>query len=52
MSRKVLAELCGLSKNVIGQYERGEREPTLSSLVAIADFFEISLDELIDRKNI
>ena len=25
MSRKVLSELCGLSKNQISRYERGER---------------------------
>lgn len=51
INRKVLGELCGLSKNIIGQYERGEREPTISSLIKIADFFEVSTDYLLGRQN-
>jgi transcriptional regulator with XRE-family HTH domain len=50
MNRKILAECCGLSKNCVARYERGEKEPKLSSLVAMADFFEVSLDDLIGRK--
>ena len=49
LSRKTLGELCGLSKNTIGLYERGERRPTVDALVAIADFFDISVDELLGR---
>lgn len=51
MDRKRLGECCGMSKNIIGQYERGEREPTISSLVKIADFFEVSTDYLLGRQN-
>lgn len=51
MSRMALGECCGLSKNIIGQYERGEREPMASSLVEIADFFEVSTDYLIGRQD-
>ena len=29
MNRKAMGECCGLSKNIIGMYERGEKEPTL-----------------------
>lgn len=50
MNRKALGECCGLSKNAIGQYERGEREPTVRALVKIADFFEVSTDYLLGRK--
>lgn len=50
ISRHVLSELCGLSKNMIARYERGEQEPTMASLVALADFFEVSVDYLICRK--
>ena len=35
MNRAALSECCGLSKNAIGRYERGEREPTMSALIAI-----------------
>ena len=49
ISRKVLSELCGLNSDAIRRYERGEIEPTLYSLVAIADFFEVSVDYLIGK---
>lgn len=46
-----LSEQCGLSRNMIGMYERGEKEPSLSSLVEIADFFDVSVDYLLGRQN-
>ena len=49
-SRKVTSELCGLPPDAIRRYERGEAEPTLSSLLLIADYFEVSLDELTGRE--
>ena len=50
-SRAVLAELCGLSRGAIRYYERGERAPTMDALIAIADYFEVSLDYLTGRTN-
>jgi len=49
MSRKVLSELCGLAPDAVRRYERGEAEPTMESLVALADFLEVSLDYLVGR---
>ena len=49
ISRKVLSELCGLAPDAVRRYERGEAEPTLSSLLLLADYFEVPLDELIWR---
>ena len=49
MDRKALSECCGLSKNAIGRYERGEREPSLSALVSIAEFFDVTIDDLVGR---
>ena len=37
----------GLSLRGYQNYERGLREPNLSALVALADFYGISVDELI-----
>ena len=51
MNRKAMGECCGLSKNIIGMYERGEKEPSLKTLIIIADFFEVSTDYLLGRKN-
>ena len=42
-----LAKQLGMSKGIISLWENGLREPNLSSLVTIARFFHISLDELV-----
>ena len=49
ISRKVLSELCGLNSDAIRRYERGEIDPTLQSLIAISEYFEVSVDYLIGR---
>lgn len=51
LDRKTLAELCGLSKNVIGQYESGARVPSARSLAALADHFQVSMDYLWGRNS-
>ena len=48
-SRKVTSELCGLSPDAIRRYESGEAKPTVDSLIAIADYFDVSLDYLVGR---
>lgn len=50
LSRHALAELCGLSRNVIGMYERGEKVPSVGALVRLADYFGVSVDDLLGRK--
>lgn len=50
ISRIVASELCGLAPDSIRKYERGESEPTLSSLVAMAEFFEVSVDYLLGKE--
>ena len=50
MDRKTLGECCGLSKNAVARYERGERVPDINIATAIADFFGITLDELCGRE--
>ena len=50
-SRRMVSELCGLPTSAFGKYERGEAKPDLDSLVAIADYFEVSIDYLIGRVN-
>lgn len=50
IDRKTLGELVGLSKNVVGQYERGEKEPSVKTLVALADYFHVTVDYLLGRE--
>lgn len=37
----------GLSQKVISTYERGDREPTLKNLIKIAEYFSVSMDDLL-----
>lgn len=46
MDRKALGECCGMSKNIIGMYERGEKEPSASSLKKLSKFFNMTMDDL------
>ena len=48
INAKALGELCGLSKNMIGRYEKGEM-PSAKSLMALADFLDVSIDYLLGR---
>ena len=48
-----LAEKLGFSRGQIANYEQGQREPDYETLWKIADFFNVSVDELLgrDKKN-
>lgn len=50
-SRVVLSQLCGLSDSSIRRYEQGEIKPNVDSLIAIADYFRVSVDYLLGRTN-
>lgn len=49
-TQKQMAEIIGITLRSYQRYESGEREPNIETLVQIADFFKISLDDLIGRK--
>ena len=51
MHRKAIMELCGLSRNIIGQSERGGKEPAVGTLIELADYFEVPIDYLLGRQN-
>ena len=42
-----LAHKLGVSKGIISMWENGLREPTMSSLIALAKFFGVSIDYLV-----
>lgn len=50
ISRRVLSELCGLSKNMIARYERGEQEPTIGAVIILANELGVSTDYLLGVK--
>ena len=50
ISRRVLSELCGLSRNMVARYERGECTPDIETAALLADFFGVTLDDLCLNK--
>lgn len=42
-----LAKEIGVSKGVISLWENGLREPNMYSLILLAKFFKITIDELV-----
>lgn len=44
-----LAQNLKVSKGIISLWENGLREPSMQSLIAIADFFDCSIDFLVGR---
>lgn len=48
-SMAVVSELCGLPRGAVRKYERGEAKPNMSALIALADYYEVSLDYLTGR---
>ena len=49
LSRKDVAEQAGIPYTTYVKYETGEREPVLSSLVKLADYYNTTLDHLVGR---
>lgn len=47
--QREVAFACGLTTAAYGSYEKGDREPTLETLSKLADFFGVSVDELLGR---
>lgn len=50
LSRRTVAELCGISKSALCRFERGERVPDLETAAVLADFFFVSLDYLAGKE--
>lgn len=51
VSQRELGERLGISDRNIRFYESGEHRPDFEGLLALADYFEVSLDYLVGRSN-
>ncbi len=45
-----LAQKIGLKQNTISAWLLGKKEPCISSLWALADYFDVDIDYLVGRK--
>lgn len=51
ISQLKLAMDLNMNQNTVSRYETGEREPGINELIKIADYFNISVDYLLERTN-
>lgn len=51
-SLRKMAEELDISFSALGKYERNEHQPDFDTLEKIADYFEVSIDWLLGRKNL
>ena len=47
LKQEELAEAIGVSRQAISKWEMGTGTPTLDNLVALSDYFGVSLDSLV-----
>ena len=51
ISQLKLAMDLGLIQNSVSRYETGEREADYATLIKLADYFQVSIDYLLERTN-
>ena len=51
LTQKQVAEILKVDSSTVRKWELSLREPNLSSLIKLADFFEVSTDYLLGRKD-
>lgn len=51
ISQEKLAKIINVKNYTIGNWEQERSEPSIDEIVALADYFQISTDELLGRKN-
>ena len=51
VTQSQMAEILNVSQNTYSQYETGKIEWTASTLIKVANYFNVSIDFLLDRTN-
>jgi len=51
LSQASLADVLKVSQRQVSNYEGGQDTPPLPSLIALADYFQVSLDYLVGRSD-
>ena len=51
LTQKQIYSVIGMSAIGYQRYEYGEREPAYQNLIALADYFDVSLDYLVGRSD-
>ena len=51
ISQKQLGDLLNVSKMAISHWEKGNSEPSISQLIILSNFFEVTFDYLIGKND-
>ena len=51
LSQQELGKIVNVSKMAISHWESGHSEPSISQLIILSDFFEVTVDYLIGKNN-
>lgn len=51
ISQLKLAMDLNMNQNTISRYETGEREPGINEIIKIANYFNVSIDYLLEQTN-
>lgn len=51
LTQKEIADSVGMAPVAYQRYEYGTREPAYQKLIALADYFDVSLDYLVGRSD-
>lgn len=51
MTQTELGQVLGFKGNAIGMYEKGYRTPSIETIKAIADYFNVDISVLLDTKD-
>lgn len=52
INQSTLGKILGVSKVSVSGYENGTREPDITSLIKLADYFNVTVDYLINRNKL
>ncbi len=50
LSQNEMAKKLGMPQTTLFNYEAGKNEPNIAVLIKLADFFNVSIDELVGRE--
>lgn len=51
VSKQSVANAINISRQAVSQFANGENLPSVEKLVALADFFDVSLDYMVGRSD-